>query len=64
MEQNTHPGDDSMEKSFRVAKTMLSYCELAEVLRGAWDHVIEQPEHDLASRFRFYRHIKLQIKHT
>jgi hypothetical protein len=60
MELNTHLWDESVKRTFRVTKAMLSCRELAEVLRGAWDHVIEQPEHDSASRFRVYRHVKLQ----
>ncbi len=56
---NTYIGDDPMKGTLRVAKPMLSRRELAKVLRGAWHHVIEQAEHDSASRFRVDRHVEL-----
>jgi len=56
----TYVGDDTMKCALlRIAKPVLSRRELAEVLRRAWYHVIEQSEHDSASRFRVDRHIEL-----
>jgi len=61
----TYVGDDAMKCALRVAKPVLSLRELAEVLRRAWYHVIEQSEHDSASRFRVDRHVELhQTKKT
>ena len=59
---NTYVRDDAMKKALRVAKSVLSRRELAEVLRRAWYHVIEQAEHDSASRFRVDRHVELHQK--
>jgi hypothetical protein len=56
---NTYIGDDPMKGTLRVAKPVLSRRELAKVLRGAWHHVIEQAEHDSASRFRVDRDVEL-----
>ena len=48
-----------METTRRVAKTVLSRRELAKVLRRAWHHVVEQPKHDSAGRFRADRDVEL-----
>lgn len=48
-----------MKRALRVAKPVLSRRELAEVLRRARYHVIEQPEYDSTSRFRVDRHVEL-----
>lgn len=58
----TYVGDDAMERALRVAKSVLSRCELAEVLRRAGYHVIEQAENDPAGRFRVDRHVELHTK--
>jgi len=61
----TYVGDDAMTSALRVAKPVPSRRELAEILRRAWYHVIEQSEHDSASRFRVGRHVELhQTKKT
>lgn len=59
----TYVGDDAMKRALCVAKSVLSRRELAEVLRCAWYHVIEQAEYDPASRFRVDRYIELRQKH-
>ncbi len=55
----TYVGDDAMKCALRIAKPVLSRRKLAEVLHRAWYHVIEQSEHDSASRFRVDRHVEL-----
>ena len=58
----TYVGDDAMERALRVAKSVLSRCELAEVLRRAGYHVIEQAEYDPTGRFRIDCHVELHTK--
>jgi hypothetical protein len=48
-----------MKTTFRVAESMLSRGELTKVLRRTWYHIVEQPENDLASRFRVDRDVEL-----
>jgi hypothetical protein len=58
---NTYAGDDPMKIALRIAKSMLSRRELAKVLRRPRHHVVEQAEHDSASRLRVDRHVELQF---
>jgi len=51
-----------MKRALRIAKSVLSRRELAEVLRRPWYHVIEQADYDPASRFRVDRHVELHQK--
>lgn len=58
---NTYAGDDPMKRAFRIAKPVLSRRELAKVLRRSRHHVVEQAEHDSASRLRVDRHVELHF---
>jgi len=58
----TYVGDNAVKRALRISKSVLSRRELAEVLRCAWYHVIEQAEYDPASRFRVDRHVELHQK--
>jgi len=49
-EKVAHVGDNPMEGTLRVAKSMLSRRELAKVPRRTWHLVIKQAEHDFACR--------------
>jgi hypothetical protein len=58
MMPNTYVENDSMKRALRVAKPMLSCRKLEKPLFRARFHVVEQAEHDSASRFRVDHHIE------
>lgn len=58
----THIRDDPMERTFGVSEPVLTRGELAEILRRARYHVIEQAKYNSAGRFRVDRHIELHPK--
>jgi hypothetical protein len=64
MIRNTHVRDNPMKRALCVAKPVLSGREFAKVLCRARDNVVEQAEHDSASRFRVDRHVELQFFDT
>jgi hypothetical protein len=58
MMPNTYVEEDSMKRALRVAKPLLSCRELEKHLFRAQFLVVEQAEHDSASRFRVDQHIE------
>jgi hypothetical protein len=51
--------DHTVERGTLVAKTELTRCELPEVVRGAGDDFVEQPESDPTARVSVNGDVKL-----
>jgi hypothetical protein len=62
--KHAYLGYDPMKTTVCVAKPVLTRRELAKVLGCARYYVIEQPNHDPASRLRVDRHVELYTRRS